>query len=1310
MTQIITQEMSKGLDYISVRIYRKDISGNILINGSGLLFENNGGYFVYTNYHCVSSKKKLTNEIIPLDISLTEIALFYEGKQINVAIDDKIDDSESEDWILFSVSRPNTDWDYTAKVRFATNIQTGAIYETYPYVTEYEGYGRYTPIVATNPFGMWHVADHISGGRYAADLLMKGGSGSGIMQFRDDVFYCYGILRKALNEGAFSDLKSVSVAPILPLLSAQTTIQLTEEDVEQLNKASIDNEIVQLKSKLSAYENSVDLQKALLKILEDVVPSLLNNFQDTLTISLLECIKEVCMSDEMPVAQKAAYYNCWGDYHLLKGNTAESNDSYHNAYLLLPHNDLYIEHEVKRLMKTQLYDDAHQLVLQLPVDNHLRIAISLLQSESTADEFARLSPELQDDIKLRYTVIDMFAQSGKNYRFLATETKPTTPDNLTVENTHLWLYAFECYRNNIRDYLFTDLKALPQGHISLIQDAYNLATRFFKLADATCSASLYVNLRLYYCYWAFIVEDAKPIWVTRLDAVETSKDSYSFIFKTLFKSSMLSMMGNYDGAFGVICESGIAYDNIVLSYIIALSCTARKSDFLLSIAGRLKEKNIHFDSQHCSGIATLLSLLDDKNRLSFIDNLPIKQEADRTVLKWVHFFVSSQKTDTSGYAKLLPYLCDDMVANMAQVMAANGMLKEAYEILQDRFNAGDGSFCEQVYSHLVSRDPDRHIDHYTLLKEMRHQGKEMTNEQLRQEYNYSLSMLDYDDALEAIEILRSQDNTDEYIFTAYIDVIGKSRPEKLSEQYDTVLQFNFATVLHIQQVYYAFAFNNYIPQAAEFLYQNTIRLNHEALNAFFDQQVIMGFLHQIAYQSYETVTPDYYVTYANEQDVRTCRKLSPDSVLGRAMIGAKTNDLVTVNLGGTPTTLKIIGIHNKYYKLHADNLKDVMESGGNKYFTPIKIDFSDPDSVPAQFENILKEMSGGAAQPTEQEIHADYNEGKITLIQMASDDNIIGSYYNFLFSDFHLNVTPYRMLREQCPQLFVKDNIYLLDLTSLLLLFEFSQKHGDYQYHSRFLLPKFVQQLILQTVKGVEIFTSFKMVEAWKQGWLNHYSSRYHEDLQIRLSRLIDWIDHNCTIVSSSQILNMAQVKDENVKSTMFKYTMLEMLPESGSHRILLSEDFGIQTVFKMPVPIMSTETYMYHVEGYDAGQLFSQFICNNTCIGASVSSRYIEQQYMLYEQGLSNHINHIENTISRNLDTTSVLDASKLIIEHSSNKALALEVVEKLIRSALSSFTNEFFKMDLWTLILQRESLTHTGTQYLIPILKKIKAERLAN
>ena len=1309
ITQPQIQEMSKGLDYISVRIYRRDGNGNILINGSGLLFENNGGYFVFTNFHCVSSKDKVTDVLIPIDISLTEIAFFYGGKQVDVKIDKKIDDSESEDWILFSVYRPDVDWDYTSKVRFATNISTGSLYETYPYVTEYEGYGRYTPIVATNPFGMWHVADQISGGRYAADQLMKGGSGSGIMQFHDDVFYCYGILQKALNDGAFSDLKSVGVSSILPLLSKQTTIQLTEEDVEQLNKTSIGDEVNQLKSTLSSYVEPEDLHKALLKLLEEVIPSLLNNYQDTLALSLLECIETLCTSERTPDTIKAAYHNCKGEYYQIIGSMADATKCFQEAYTLVPDKNKYIEHEVRRLLTAKQYDDVKEIVVKLLEDNHLRLALNLVDSESPEEVFHSLSPELQGDIKLRYTIIGIFSQAGKNYRFLTTGVMPTIPDNLTVENTYLWLYAFECYRNRIGDYLLTDMRALPAGKLSLIQDAYNLAVRFFKQADATCSASLYANLRMYFCYWAFFVETSnKTKWIDRIEAIEATDQPYSLVFKTLFKSSMLAMIGDYEGAFIVIRESGIAYDDIVLPFIVSLCCTSRTPDFLLSLIPELKEKDIQFDSQLCASMASLLCLVDPSRHLSIIEALPIKQEADAIVLKWLHSLAISQKVDTSGYEDLLPHLCDDMVANLAQVMAANGMRVEAYNILDKRFAVGDGSFCEQVYSALISEDPERHIDHYALLRDSRHQGNAMTSDQLRQEYNYALSMLDYDNALEVLEILRAKDRTDEYVLTAYVDVIGKHNPDRLIELYETVMKFCFNTVLHIQQVYYAFASNKYIEQAAEFLYQNTIRLNHEALNAYYDQQVIMGFLNGIANLNYDVVEADNYVTYANEQDVRSCRKFSPDSVLGSAMIGAKVGDIITIDLGGTPTKLKIIGIHNKYYKLHADNMKDVIDSGGNSFFTPIKIDFTNPDTVPEQLESILKELSGGVNQPTEQEIYEDYDLGLLTLIQMASVDNILGSYYNFLFSKFHLNVAPYGFLRENCSDLFSKENSYVLDLTSLLLLFEFSQKNDNYQYHTRFLLPKYIQQLVQQTAKGVEIYTCFKMVDALNQGWLNRYSSKVDEDIQIRLKALSEWIDQNCTIVNSPIVLNMAPIPDEGVKSAMLKYTLLELLPAAGPNRILLSEDAGIHIAFKMPVPIMSTEAYMYYAEGEYIGQLFSQFLCNNTCIGASVSTDYILQQYKLLESHSTNHIEQIEETISRSLNIFGVLDATKLIIAKANNMELALSVVEKLIRSVLMGFEDEFFDMQTWSEIIRRESLSSIGRNHLIPILMKVKDERM--
>ena len=160
----------------------------------------------------------------------------------------------------------------------------------------------------------------------------------------------------------------------------------------------------------------------------------------------------------------------------------------------------------------------------------------------------------------------------------------------------------------------------------------------------------------------------------------------------------------------------------------------------------------------------------------------------------------------------------------------------------------------------------------------------------------------------------------------------------MPEWYGLTMNFTFKEEHFVKSIYQAFAKNGYVEEATHFLYTKVKEMQSTDLNAFYDRECIMGFAAMMANKAYDTVEEGRYVTYTTNGDDRHCRQMSGDTVLGKALMGHKKDDEVPVVLEGQTKTVKIIGIHNQYYYLHYTNMQEVMESGGNAYFTPFPDD------------------------------------------------------------------------------------------------------------------------------------------------------------------------------------------------------------------------------------------------------------------------------------------------------------------------------------------------------------------------------------
>lgn len=1299
--------MTEGLDYITVRIYRKNEKGTPLIKGSGLLFEDRGTYYVLTAYHCIEDEDEAAGVFISKNLDLTEICVVDDEDVIPVKIKQEFDQSPEHDWYIMEVEKPNVNWSYEGKVRFVNKIEVGPVYESYPYVEEYEGNGRYTELTACNKNGFWHIAGSISNGRCSVDSLMKGGSGSGIVRYYDDAFCCFGILKKALPEGAHNDLRSVRINEITPLFSSQARLQLTDKDVENINIQSVQSSIQKVEEQILA-STQEELEQILKHILKEVIPSLLNTFQAEMANGILNAVQQNAECGD--VETQSLYWYNKAHYSSVTNDINTAHSLYHKAYQLTPVSAACIEQEIRYLLYNKNVNDAVELSHQLPENHHLRIAFQVVCSEDMSETYFALDAEQQASILLRYNIIDLSEQLGKDHRWVCYEKEPRIPESLTEHNLHEWLYALSCYRYQLGDIIYlTDERIAKKKEI--LTKAFEVADKFMFQADQTCIHNQLTTLEVYFCYWGYLLH-RKEYLAKRLDNIKIGEESPLRFLHVLMQSSILSLQGKYSDSYNLIKRANFPPSDALFHLMVSLTGAAKDSAYLLDFLKSEGMKSYSVPSSEAGHLANLSGLLSPDCFKEVLDACRFFDSNDKRYLNDIAAMQNGESIDLSNYSETIDHLSDDSVAFVAQMLYHNGQKELAYKALRSRKEKPSGAFCKQIYDNLIEQDPQRRSEHYQILRSMHESGEKMSETQLRQLHNYAVALTDHNEVYSIAKELLCTSPGDEHLLTSLLFSLSKTQPAQIKEWLTAVDEQDFKDTRNIKIVYTALATSGYLSNAMEFLYQNTFRMQSEDLNAYYFDQTLRGFVESIANHSDDFVTEDSYVLYENAEGERICKKPSPTSALGKALLGHKVGDLVQVQLTGESLNLKIIRIGNKYSYLHYCIIHDIQESGGNRYFTPIRIDLDQSaEGIIKQFEEIMSQISGDQETPEEQDkrLAREYLNGEICLLQMIDENDILGYYYKYLFSDFKIKVAPMNLLHSHLEPIIAKAPDYVLDLSSLILLYEFALKE-DIHYSQKFLLPSFTRQIVDAYYKHHRMICSFHLYQTIQSGKLKRLDEHIGVDIDLRLKGLLQWIDDNCELVRNPDILNLPLPEHGGLLPEIIKHTGVECIPRPDQQRVLLCDDNYPFLFLHGMLPTATTEMYIYEAEGKEVGELFSKFLCQNHFIGVCVPYKYIVEQYSLYESGKDNKFDDIVESFTTNYDINNAIITCRFLLLRHTDTQLCLASIRRILRAVFSTVPVEFFSEDTWDMLIKDESTIPSTGYVMTQLLNELKHFKINN
>lgn len=205
--------MKRTLQYISAKTIRRPEENENPLQGTGVIVQSGGRFYLLTAYHCAAQIDDEGHEILKADWHLMSANVYTQDDEVEVEVIGFVDADINQDWVIFEIKKPNIPGIDSYNFKFSPDIA----YESNP---EYTGYGfphsiedgLYIDFTPTNSRGsIWRIHDTVEGGNIKAITVEKGASGMGLFRKEGDQLYCNRLINKSVPEGAMNAMKSIPV-------------------------------------------------------------------------------------------------------------------------------------------------------------------------------------------------------------------------------------------------------------------------------------------------------------------------------------------------------------------------------------------------------------------------------------------------------------------------------------------------------------------------------------------------------------------------------------------------------------------------------------------------------------------------------------------------------------------------------------------------------------------------------------------------------------------------------------------------------------------------------------------------------------------------------------------------------------------------------------------------------------------------------------------------------------------------------------------------------------------------------------------
>ncbi len=1012
-------------------------------------------------------------------------------------------------------------------------------------------------------------------------------------------------------------------------------------------------------------------------IVSGEVKNLVSQLRVNSAFAVLQEIERLCKNEiDKDVKLKAEICGLKGKCKIFEGGKY-AYKMFHDAYLLDNANYDNYDGEVKYRLRNNDEEGALSLCHQLPESSEIRVVVEVAVSADAKAVYSLLPTEMRGNIGLRYELASILERKSIDTSFLYDGPVPDVPEDLCYDNLKTWFYILNWYRSK---FVFIPLsREAPQIQQMPFREAYLFADKFYQLLSRTDIADVHYVVKALADYWGFVATDNKSFRDTFL---HTERNKEQKIQYAVMGSSMLMMSGLVNEAFDLMKITEQDVDGQLLQMLFAMTRAGKQPERLTYIFNLCREKNIVVDTMCAGAIAVAIC---GKSAMVIKENLSTLVYENKTNLLVLQLLCEQTlvgKVDTSGLKEQLDRFDAEMLPYVALLLHENGDEEDAYAILNEKVDEETYDLRLRVFLEILSTKTEYQPRLFRLLNRNRKAGHPIEVALLMKEFDLSMQIPDYQNALEVITILRERQPESERVFVNYLEVLSYVAPDRLGQFESQVLNLKLTSVRNIRIVYDAFVKNGYAQTALVFLYDNAI-CGPDDVRFLYHAESLHGPICSMVNQEYGVVEDGSYVLCGEKDQRRKMVKAVAGTPLGDALIGKTKGELAEWNNCGEKTIYEIVLIQNKYAKLAYDIMKEATETGGNRYLHPFRLDMTRPLESLQECILQLDPQAKDYASNRRNRI-AEYQDGKGLLVSLIEHEHLIEGYYGLLFSDFKVHTQSLKAYMAAGLQMVGEETGLVLDITSLLLLFEFAVKN-NYTYSRKFIVSGALYEYIKYESKGTVVNVNMDYLKAINPSVITRYDADLCTDRVRRLSELVRWMDSHCVVKNSVETLAVGGT-EKRLGARLFCASGCLML-EAG-HCFVSEENFEHTNV-----PYISTEIAVYAIEGAEVARCFSRFLSECCVIGVDYATEDVVNEYRQMENGEENKFYNICLSMERNPYLISVaINASLAIVRGSKNKKQAQSSVTNMISMCFKGMAPQFFKSGYLELL---GKLNRVGYEY---------------
>lgn len=1061
------------------------------------------------------------------------------------------------------------------------------------------------------------------------------------------------------------DVANCKLNDVLILLKndIQTTInKIAEEQKSMLRKQDDMMEFLRTQMQALTKDGTIDQAKKLIALLRGSIADLIEDLKLTTGRRVIEEIEEQFASvieNNKALRSEIAYRK---GLTLLFSQSQKAIELLHEAYAICQDEPIYIQREIRRCLTKCDYETASKLSQELG-DERYKAIVDVVSSDNSSSVFAVIPKNIKRDMEVRQIVLEgLVVKKDANYAFLFDCEDVALPESLKLSNICQWLFLLSKIRYETGDFIALSFDAPQIDNVKSARKAVNL---FWRKLEETEIKGCFPLIACLHSYWNLVCTQDKS-WADSFLSIDRAHFGDQKIVFNLMETSVYVLLGRHEEAFTALVSANTELDINIIRVAIMLFIQTNNIMHLAWVLGRMKEVEIKVNDE----IAVLLAHSMQRKNAELIrgqlDNIEFEKESVKELLIQLTNFNSGKEVIIEQIKKTMSEFCDELKAYAANLLAFVGDTELAFDMLKPIVDESTPDLKRHIFLSVLEKMQEKSPELYRILIKNRQAGNYCDDHLLKKEYLLDSQIGDYNNALAAITMLyeRYPENTE--IFVHFIFTAGHVCSESIKQYEQTALDLKIPDSKLVKLAYRAFSENGYIETAAELLYNAAKASDDYELRTFYHNETLDGMISNITRKEYDVAEDGNYVLC--DKDGQRLFYLASDngSSISKAMLGAKKDDEIDTEIGFKPIKLKVIGIYNKYYKLAGDIMRESMD-GSNPGLVPFEIDMEHPLE---SLESFIRKMSKDTQTPEERRkvAYAKYEQGEIGLLQLVDDNNMLSSYYKYLFTPFRVHVNISSEERHKITEIPVGTQ-FVLDLPTIISFAEFTAKTGN-QIKGQKTITKLLHEYLRFANKSAIHIADGDFYEAMSRGNLIKYSEYVDVDAMEHIQKLLEWTDANCTDVIADKALGLLQQGNNTpLKDQLF--SSLSLLLDQNYY--FVTDDSKIASMLPM-AKIITTETYVRLFNDEQVSKEYSEFLLDHSFVGVELDTDYICNEYLKARNGKTNKLVAVMQNMNNNPFQLSVAITACMSLAHKEIDTNTLKMTfTNMFAMALKGFVPDF-------------------------------------